>query len=112
MAAVLGVISPNTNTSNVSAPEPILIAHDPHICWKKMVVIDEAAMFTMLLPIRIALSILSGFSFNVSTSFAFLLPLSANDLSRIVLTVVNAVSEDEKNADIASKIIIVINCII
>ena len=107
MAAVLGVISPNISTSNVSTPEPMLTAKFPHLFCTKMVVRDEAAMFTMLFPIRIALSILSGFSFSFNTSIAFLLPLSAKDLSLMALTVVRAVSEDEKKADIANRITIV-----
>ena len=91
MAAVFGVISPKIKTSIVSTPEPILIAQLPHCDCTNIVVRDEAAIFTMLLPIRIALSILSGFSLSFNTSFAFLLPLSASYLSLIALTVVRAV---------------------
>ena len=58
-------------------------------------------MLTMLFPIRIVLISLPEFSVTLRTREARLLPLSARDLSENLLTVVSAVSAEEKNADSA-----------
>ena len=65
---------------------------------------------TILLPIRMALSILEVcFSVVSSTKAARRLPSSARERSRILLTVISAVSADEKNADSNNKITRIIN---
>ena len=61
----------------------------------------------MLLQISTALSILEGSSINFKTRFAALLFSSAKERMRILFTVVNAVSAEEKYADNMSKIIII-----
>ena len=53
----------------------------------------------MLLQISTALSILEGSSINFKTRFAALLFSSAKERMRILFTVVNAVSAEEKNAE-------------
>ena len=57
---------------------------------------EEHDRFTILLPIKIALSIFEGSSVSSQTFFARLLPWSARDFILILLTVVKAVSADEK----------------
>ena len=61
----------------------------------------------MLLQISTALSIFEGSSINFKTRFAALLFSSAKERIRILFTVVNAVSAEEKYADNMSKIIII-----
>ncbi len=58
----------------------------------------------MLLPISMALNILPESSVIARTVLARLLPSSAKVRIRILLTVVSAVSADEKNADNNNKI--------
>ena len=57
----------------------------------------------MLLQISTALSILEGSSINFKTRFAALLFSSAKERMRILFTVVNAVSAEEKYADNARR---------
>ena len=59
----------------------------------------EAEILTMLFPIKIVLKSLPGFSVTCKTFAALLLPSSANVFSLILLTVVRAVSDEEKNAE-------------
>ena len=56
-------------------------------------------MLTMLFPISTVLSIFPALSMILSRVCAFLLPSSARDWIFIRLTVVMAVSADEKNAE-------------
>ena len=70
----------------------------------KVVVREEADKFTTLLPINMALSICVFSSISLSTREAFLFLSSANDLIRILFTVVKQVSADEKKAESASRI--------
>ena len=65
---------------------------------------EEADKFTTLLPINMALSICVFSSISLSTREAFLFLSSANDLIRILFTVVKQVSADEKKAESASRI--------
>lgn len=60
-------------------------------------------MLTMLFPTRIALNSLLEFSVTFNTLLAFLFPSSARERSFRWLTVVSAVSEEEKKAESASK---------
>ena len=64
----------------------------------------------MLLPIKIALSILWESSVIRSTRSARLFPSSASVRIRILFTVVRAVSADEKKAEKINKIIRKIIC--
>ena len=89
------------------APAPSCVA----ILVASMVDNEEALRLTILLPIRIALSILDGLSVSSLTRQARLLPSSARLRIRILLTQVNAVSADEKKADKANKTIRTISCI-
>ena len=119
VAADLGVISPKIKIRIVRipvasptkvaalAPAPSCVA----ILVASMVDNEEALRLTILLPIRIALSILDGLSVSSLTRQARLLPSSARLRIRILLTQVNAVSADEKKADKANKTIRIISCI-
>lgn len=66
---------------------------------------EDADKFTTLLQIKIALSILEGFSNNFSTRRAALFLSSAKARIFNLLTVVNEVSADEKKADNTSNTI-------
>jgi hypothetical protein len=70
---------------------------------------EEAERFTILLPIKIVLSNLPGWSINFNTSAARLLPSSDKARILCLLTVVKAVSAEEKNPDKINKIIKNIN---
>ena len=63
-------------------------------------------MFTILLPISIALNIFGELSKIFSSILALLFQASAKERIFILLTVVRAVSADEKNADISNNKII------
>ena len=108
---VLGVISPKMSTTRVSTPVAILTPQSCHNLKANVVVKAEAERFTILLPIRIALSILGESSIIFNTMSALLSPSSDRLRSLMELTMVSAVSADEKKADKAIKIIININCI-
>ena len=75
-----------------------------------VVVREEADRFTMLLPIRMALSIFSESEIRASTLFALRFPPSDRALIRCRFTVVRAVSAEEKKADKASNSISIIIC--
>ena len=77
----------------------------------RVVAREEADKFTMLFPISIAESIFFGRSTTLRTLTALLSPSSAMVLSLILLTVVRAVSADEKNADRANNKTRIINLI-
>ena len=110
VAIVFGVISPKIKTKKVRAPVAIPIYLFPNTDVQKVVVSADADMFAMLLPTRIALRSLLGFSVIFNTFFALRFPSSISERSFIWLTVVSAVSEEEKKADNISKIIITIIC--
>ena len=99
VAIVFGEISPNTRISSVTIPVAIPAPLLPNISIASVVAIEEAERFTTLFPIRIALSIFPEFSVIFNTVFALSLPSSLSFLIRILLTVVSAVSADEKNAE-------------
>lgn len=71
----------------------------PKASVTNVVVKAEADILTILLPISMALSIFEGLSTNLSSRFAFLLPSFAMNFNLCLLTVVNAVSAEEKNAE-------------
>ena len=114
VAMFFGVISPkiSINTVNipVAIPAPILVLPSNPIRWQiwkaYAVEREEADRFTMLLQINTALSILEGSSTNFKTRLAALLFSSAKARIRILFTVVNAVSADEKKADKISNVMI------
>ena len=95
------MISPKRRTISVRAPVAIPTAELPNAFVTNVVVREDADMLTMLFPIRIVLISLLEFSVTLRTREARLLPLSARDLSENLLTVVSAVSAEEKNADSA-----------
>ena len=64
----------------------------------------------MLLPIKIALNIFPELSVTFNAIFARLLPSSARERRRILFTVVNEVSAEEKKADNPKRIIKIIIC--
>lgn len=74
-----------------------------------MVVKDEAEIFTILFPIKIALSIFSFLSMTFKRTAAELFPSSIKVTTRNRLMVIRAVSADEKNAESPSKIIMMMN---
>ena len=90
----------------VAIPAPIF----PNILTASVVASEDAERLTILLPIKIAESIFAESSVTRSTLSAFLLPASDRVRIRILLTVVRAVSDDEKNADNSNKTISTISC--
>ena len=104
VATVLGVISPKMRISRVSTPVAIPAKRLPNTSVTSTVTMEEADRFTTLLPIRMALNMRAWFSPNFITYPACLSPASARLRIRILLTVVNAVSEEEKKADSAKRI--------
>ena len=107
---VFGVISPKRRISTVRIPLAIATMEPPKL-YARLVVREAADRLTMLLPIRIALSILPESSVILSTVFARLFPSSAKLRMRILFTVVSAVSADEKNADSPSRISRIMSCV-
>ena len=107
VAMVFGVISPKISTRNVSIPVEYPINLLPKTSVQSAVVSAEAEMFTILFPINMALKSFAGLSVIFNTFFAGLLPSSALERSLILLTDVSAVSDEEKNAESKSKIIII-----
>ena len=99
MAQVLGMISPNMRTTKVKTPVAIPTALLPQRLMAKVVATEEADRLTILLPIRMALSILPYWSKMASTRMAPLWSSSAKVRSRTRLTVEKAVSAEEKKAD-------------
>ena len=73
---------------------------------------EDADRFTMLFPIRIAESIFPESFVMRRTRSAFLSPFSESVRIRILFTVVNAVSEEEKNEESASSTSKLIICAI
>ena len=110
-ARVFGMISPIIRTISVRIPVAIPMAALPNVSVTNTVVREEAVIFTMLLPIRMVLISLLEFSVTFRTLFALLLPPSDSDLRENMLTVVSAVSADEKNADIKINIVRIIRFI-
>ena len=63
------------------------------------VAMEEAEMFTILFPIKIALNSFPGSSMTLESMMARESPSSTRARTRSLLTVVSAVSAEEKNAD-------------
>ena len=103
MALVFGVISPKIRTNSVRIPVPTPTYMSPKARVTRIVARDEAEIFTILLPIRIALNIFGWLSSTFIKVWALLKPASARFLTRILLTAIIAVSDDEKNADNANS---------
>ena len=95
-AAVFGVISPNTRTSRVITPVTMPTALLPKNRMASVVARDEAEIFTILFPTRIAPSIRAGSSRTFRSVCALRSPSSASMRMRTLFTVVSAVSADEK----------------
>jgi hypothetical protein len=96
VAAFFGVISPKIRIRNVRIPVAIPAPKLPKAFIAILVAREEADKFTMLFPIRIAESILLFWSVMRSTKAARLSPAFARVFIFIRLTVVSAVSADEK----------------
>ena len=109
VAIVFGVTSPKIKTIKVSKPVAIPGPALLKRCVARIVASEDAPIFTMLLPMRIAESILPLLLVTLSTFAARLSPFSAKFFIRILLTVTRAVSEDEKNADKNTKTMILTN---
>ena len=103
VAKDFGVISPKIKMSNVRIPVAIPAPTLPKMSIARVVARDEAERFTMLFPINIAESIFLGRPTTLRAIAAFLLLSSAMVFSLILLTVVRAVSADEKKAERANK---------
>ena len=104
VAIVFGEISPKIKISSVRIPVAIPAPTFPQRLMASDVARDDADRFTILLPIKIALSILPELSVMRSTHAALLSPSSASARMRIRFAVVRAVSAEEKKADKQSRI--------
>ena len=104
VAIVFGEISPKIKISSVRIPVAIPAPTLPQRLMASDVARDDADRFTILLPIKIALSILPELSVMRSTHAALLSPSSASARIRIRFAVVRAVSAEEKKADKQSRI--------
>ena len=80
----------------------------PHTSIAKVVVREEAAMFTILFPIRMVLKNLELLSIRDNTRTALFDPSSASDLIFRRLSEVKAVSAEEKKADNSKSMIRII----
>ena len=105
LARVLGVTSPKMRTTIVSTMvEAVAPRSSPSHLVKRTVPMEAAAMFTMLLPMRMEERSLSYFSAIARTRAAEVSPSSARLFRRIWFREENAVSEAEKNAENAIRI--------
>jgi hypothetical protein len=111
VASVLGVISPKIRMITVSVPLAKAMAALPQRFNARVVTREAAERFTMLFPIRIALSIFPESSVAFRTVFDRLSPSSASALSFILFAVVREVSAEEKKAERSTRIISIKNCI-
>ena len=102
---VFGVISPNIKTSTVINPVAMATPCAPNIAVNNEVVIDVAAILTILFPINIDVNNLLESSIRVLTNLAPFTPSSSICLIFILLSDIKAVSEAEKNPDPINKII-------
>ena len=93
------MISPKTSIKRVRIPVAISMAVLPKRSIARVVVREEAAILTILLPMRIVLRNFALLSISDSRSTAHFEPSSAKVFILILLTDVNAVSADEKKAD-------------
>ena len=106
LARVLGVTSPKMRTTTVSTIVEVVAPRSaPSHLVKRTVPMEAAAIFTMLLPMRMEERSLSYFSAIASTRAAEVSPSSARLFRRIWFREENAVSEAEKNAENAIKTI-------
>ena len=87
----------------VKIPVAALMAAFPTSLWAIIVAREEEIILTRFFPIKMALNILDFCSMILSTRAAFLFPSSISERIFIVLTVVKAVSAEEKKPDRNSK---------
>ncbi len=104
VARRFGVISPKIRIKSVKIPVAIAAPWLPNSSSTTEVVREEADRFTTLLPIRMALNILAGFSTSFNRTRARLFPSSARLRTRSLLTVVREVSAEENRADNINRI--------
>ena len=83
----------------------------PNTFIVKVVAREDAAMFTILLPINMVLSILLELEITFSNVMARLFPCSAREWIRMRLAAVIDVSAEEKKADSNTRISMVTACI-
>ena len=104
LARVLGVTSPKMRTTTVSTMVEVVAPRSaPSHLVKRTVPMEAAAIFTMLLPMRMEERSLSYFSAIASTRAAEASPSSARLFSRIWFREENAVSDAEKKAEQATR---------
>jgi hypothetical protein len=106
LASVLGTTSPKTSTRSVSIPVARPTNRLPKNFVLSIVASADADIFTTLFPIRIVDKSFEEFSLILITRAAFLAllpPSSITVFSLFMLTVVSAVSADEKKPDNTSK---------
>ena len=107
---VFGVTSPKIKTRRVIKPVAIPAPALPKNFVASTVAMEDAEIFTMLFPIKIALNSFPGASITFASTMARSSPSSTSARTRSLLTVVSAVSAEEKNADNANKITKTTNC--
>ena len=102
-ASVFGSISPKIRTITVTATVDNAVPAAPKSPMQTTVASDDVSIFTILLPIRIVVSVLSYPSIILSARSAFFDPFSALLFRRMRFAPVNAVSDAEKKADIITR---------
>ena len=110
VAIVFGVTSPKIKIKSVRIPVAIPAPKLPKYLIASEVASEEAERLTILFPIRIAESIFPESSVTRRTLSARLSPDSARVRIRILLTVVKAVSAEEKKAESIKSTTKNINC--
>ena len=96
LARLLGVISPKISTTTVETMVETVAPASAIKCTNSRVHTEVMAMFTMLLPIRMEVIILSYLSESSRARMAFLSPFSASTFSRVLFSEEKAVSVAEK----------------
>ena len=103
LAKLLGEISPKIKITTVVTMVDTVTPLEPISWMKTTVAMEAAAMLTILLPTRIVDRTESKSSNSFRHSLARSSPLRAMFLRRILLTLVRAVSADEKKAEQARR---------
>ena len=103
LAKLLGEISPKIKITTVVTIVATVTPLEPRSWMKTTVAMEAAAMLTILLPTRIVDRTESKSSNSFRHSLARSSPLRAMFLRRILLTLVRAVSADEKKAEQARR---------
>ena len=96
LARLLGVTSPKTSTTTVATAVATVAPPSPIRWMNSSVQREERAMLTMLLPMRMEVSILSYCSDREQAKVALLSPFSARTRRRVRFREEKAVSVAEK----------------